>query len=127
MRSVDTNTVVRLLARDDARQAASAERFIENGVWVSHLVLAETVWVLRAVYDRTPAELAAAVEMLLDHAQLSLQDPEVVAAALSIFRSKPSFGFSDCLILEIARKAGHLPLGTFDRSLSKLNGAEKVE
>ena len=30
----------------------------------------------------------------------------------------------DCLLLEIARKAGHLPLGTFDRDLGKLNGAD---
>jgi predicted nucleic acid-binding protein len=35
-------------------------------------------------------------------------------------------GFSDCLVLEIARKAGHLPLGTFDRNLSKLDGAQKL-
>jgi hypothetical protein len=28
------------------------------------------------------------------------------------------------LILETARKVGHLPLGTFDRNLSKLDGAE---
>jgi len=30
------------------------------------------------------------------------------------------------MLLEIARKAGHLPLGTFDRGLSKLPDAEKV-
>jgi len=35
-------------------------------------------------------------------------------------------GFSDCLVLEIARKAGHLPLGTFDRGLAKLNGTKKL-
>jgi predicted nucleic acid-binding protein len=35
-------------------------------------------------------------------------------------------GFSDCLILEAARKAGHLPVGTFDRDLSKLDGAERL-
>jgi predicted nucleic acid-binding protein len=35
-------------------------------------------------------------------------------------------GFSDCLILQLARKAGHLPLGTFDRGLSKLEGAQKL-
>jgi acetyl-CoA carboxylase biotin carboxylase subunit len=29
-------------------------------------------------------------------------------------------------ILEIARKAGHLPLGTFDRTLGKLDGAQKL-
>ena len=127
MRSVDTNTLVRLIARDDLKQASAAQHFLEHGAWVSHLVLAETIWVLRAVYDRSPAELATAVEMLLEHAQLSLQDPDVVSAALASFRSKPSVGFSDCLILEIARKAGHLPLGTFDRSFAKLDGAEKID
>jgi predicted nucleic acid-binding protein len=35
-------------------------------------------------------------------------------------------GFSDCLVLESARKAGHLPLGTFDRDLAKLDGAERL-
>jgi len=30
------------------------------------------------------------------------------------------------LVLEAARKAGHLPLGTFDRDLSKLDGAERL-
>jgi predicted nucleic acid-binding protein len=47
-----------------------------------------------------------------------------VAAALEQYRNRPALGFSDCLILETARKAGHLPLGTFDRNLSKLDGAE---
>jgi predicted nucleic acid-binding protein len=63
--------------------------------------------------------------MLLDHKQLVIQDSDVVAAALDNFRAKPSLGFSDCLILEIARKSGHLSLGTFDRGLAKLDGAEK--
>jgi predicted nucleic acid-binding protein len=36
-------------------------------------------------------------------------------------------GFSDCLVLEIARQAGHLPLGTFDRDLAKLDGAERLQ
>jgi predicted nucleic acid-binding protein len=36
-------------------------------------------------------------------------------------------GFSDCLVLETARKAGHLPLGTFDRDLAKLDGAVRLQ
>ena len=41
-------------------------------------------------------------------------------------RAKPAVGFSDCLVLEAARKAGHLPLGTFDRDLGKLNGVVRL-
>lgn len=126
MRAVDTNVLVRLTTRDDARQTAAAEGFIADGAWISHIVLVEAAWVLSSVYDRTPAQIAAAVEMLLSHRQLSIQEPEVVAAALERFRGSPSLGFSDCMVLEVARKAGHLPLGTFDRRLGKLAGAERL-
>ena len=126
MRAVDTNVLVRLITRDDVRQAASADRWVENGAWVSVLALAEATWVLSAVYERGPTEIASAVEMLLNHKELTLQDSDVVAAALKSFRERPALGFSDCLLLQLARKAGHLPLGTFDRELSKLDGAEKL-
>lgn len=124
MRAVDTNLLVRLIARDDPPQVYAAEAFVAGGAWVSQLVLAETIWVLDAVHDRSPAQLAAAVEMLLSHEQLSIQDADVVALALERYRERPALGFSDCLVLEIARKAGHMPLGTFDRKLSILPGTE---
>jgi predicted nucleic-acid-binding protein len=126
MRAVDTNVLVRLTTRDDPRQTAAAEAFVATGAWVSHIVLVETLWVLDSVYGLTPEKLVRAVEILLHHKDLTVQDAAVVAAALDHFRKKPSLGFSDCLILESARKAGHLPLGTFDRELSKLEGAEKL-
>ena len=126
MRAVDTNVLVRLLTRDDARQAASAERFVEPGAWVSILALAEAIWVLSAVYERNPAGLVRAVEMLLNHNELVLQDSDAVAAALELFRSRPSLGFSDCLMLQLASKAGHLPLGTFDRNLGRIAGTRKL-
>jgi hypothetical protein len=30
------------------------------------------------------------------------------------------------MVLEIARKAGHLPMGTFDRTLAQLDGAQRI-
>jgi len=126
MRAVDTNVLVRLLARDHAAQAGLADAAIAKGAWVSHLVLAQAMWVLEAVYERTSAQLIAALELLLGHETLVLQDADVAAAAVAQFRAKPALGFSDCLVLEIARKAGHLPLVTFDRALGRLDGAERL-
>jgi predicted nucleic-acid-binding protein len=126
MRAVDTNVLVRLLTRDDQKQVAVAENFVKGSAWVSHIVLVETVWVLSAVYNLEPKKIALAVEMLLNHAELTVQDSEVVDAALEHYRARPSLGFSDCLVLETARKAGHLPLGTFDRDLGKLSGAIRL-
>ena len=126
MHAIDTNVLVRLLVRDDPRQLGAAESFIANGAWVSHVVLVETLWVLDAVYERSAEQMATAVERLLAHAELTLQDADVVTAALGQFRAKPTLGFSDCLVLEVARKSGHLPLGTFDRQLGKVAGAHRL-
>jgi predicted nucleic-acid-binding protein len=126
VRAVDTNVLVRLVTRDDAKQTSAAERFVEGGAWVSHLVLMEATWVLASVYEVSAADLAVAIDMLLNHKDLTVQDSEMVAAALQQYQSKPAIGFSDCLVLEVARKAGHLPLGTFDRNLGKLEGVERI-
>ena len=126
MRAVDTNVLVRILARDDPKQVRVADEFVSAGAWASLLALAETMWVLTTVYGRDAAEIRASVEQLLNHKDLILQDRDVVAAALGTFRSRPALGFTDCLLLEVARKAGHLPLGTCDRHLSKIDGAEKL-
>ncbi|MGE5305441.1 MAG: PIN domain-containing protein [Alphaproteobacteria bacterium] len=124
MRAVDTNVLVRLITRDDRKQVAAAELFVSKGAWVSTLVLMEATWVLAAVYELTHAEIATAIDMLLHHRDLTIQESDSVAAALEHYRNRAALGFSDCLVIETARKAGHLPLGTFDRNLSRLDGAE---
>lgn len=126
MRAIDTNILVRLIARDDAKQTEAAETFVAPGAWISQLVLAECLWVLESVYELDRRQIGAAVEMLLTHRDLTVQDADAVALALASFRRKPTVGFSDCLIVEIARKAGHLPLGTFDRGLGRLEGAQRI-
>lgn len=126
MLAIDTNVLVRLLVRDDSEQALAADQAVAKGAWVSHLVLTEAFWVLDAVYARTSSQLMAALDVLLVHESLVLQDADTVSAALSQFRDKPALGFSDCLVLEIARKAGHLPLATFDETLAELAGAHKL-
>ena len=126
MLAVDTNVLVRLLVRDNEKQAVLADQFIAKGAWVSHLVLAESLWVLDSVYNRTTTQLASALNLLLTHESLVLQDADTVSAALAHFQKKPTLGFSDCLVLEIVRKAGHVPLGTFDKVLAKIEGAQKL-
>lgn len=105
--------------RDNPDQADCAETFIKNGAWVSILALTEAIWVLSTVYQLAPAKLCTLITRLLAHEKLTLQDPDVILAAADLFRANPKLGFTDCIVLELARKAGHLPLGTFDKGLAK--------
>ena len=67
MRAVDSNIVVRLITRDHPTQVDSAEQFVEPGAWVSLLALAESVWVLKAIYALDPEEIASAIDYFLNH------------------------------------------------------------
>jgi predicted nucleic-acid-binding protein len=126
MRAIDTNVLVRLITRDHAVQVRVAEDFVMRGAWVSHLVLAEAIWVLTSVYELTPRQVATVLEMLLKHRDLTIQDSDTVARALEAFSARPNLGFSDCLVVAIAQGAGHEPLGTFDRALAKSAGTEHL-
>ena len=124
MRAVDTNLLVRLIVRDDPAQVEKAEAFVAPGAWVSQLVLVETVWVLDSVYGLGRAQIATVVSMLVEHDRLTLQGEDAVRGAHAAFERDRSVGFSDCLIVETARKAGHLPVGTFDKAMSRIDGAQ---
>jgi predicted nucleic-acid-binding protein len=126
MRAVDTNLLVRLITNDDEAQLRTAEEFIAAGGWIPHIVLAEAMWVLASAFSLRRAGIAEAVEMLLNHRSLAIQDSDVVIAALANFREYAGVEFSDCLALETARRAGHLPFGTFDRRFSRLPDVQRL-
>ncbi|MGQ0680357.1 MAG: PIN domain-containing protein [Actinomycetota bacterium] len=127
MRAIDTNVLVRLLVQDDLQQLEIAEQFVGGGAWISHLALVEASWVLDTVYEVGAKRIAEALEMLLNHLNLAIQDADVVAAAVEQFRRAPQVEFADHLILQTARKAGNLPMGSFDRRFARLEGAEQLE
>lgn len=117
---------MRLVARDDAEQVERAEAFVAAGAWVSHLVLLEAVWVLESVYGLRRREIAAWLQVILDHAQLAVQEPDVVAGTIKDYRNNARTDFADALILGVARRHGHLPFGSFDRKLSRLTDVQMV-
>ena len=128
MQAVDTSVLVRALTGDDLRQSPAAEAFIRDQapVWLSHVVLVETVWVLESVYGCGRPQLIEAMTRIIDNKDLFLEEPSIVRAALALYQTERKVHFEDCMILEIARKAGHLPLATFDKALGKLEGAHLV-
>ena len=83
-------------------------------------------WVLDSVYEFEREQLATVIEMLLDQEHLVVQDPEVVAAAAAHYRAGVGSDFADCMILEVARSTGNVPLATFDQKLAKAEGAQRL-
>jgi predicted nucleic-acid-binding protein len=127
MVAIDANVLVRLLIDDDDAQSATARALLKAHapVFISHVVLAETGWVLTSAYGFTRDKLGHLIEMPLDADGFVLQDPPVVQAALAAFQ-KSKADFSDCLIMRVAQKAGAGLLATFDDKVAKVPGTRRL-
>ena len=127
MAAADTNVLVRLLVADHPAQLRAAQRCIaERGpLYVSHVALVETIWVLAYTYRLARRDLGAVVEQILAGADFVLERPAEVATALVSYRSS-RVDFADCVLLANAQAAGIVPLATFDRRLAKVTGALRI-
>lgn len=123
MIGLDTNVLLRYLVRDDAKQAARADRELERDerFLIDTIVLCELVWVLEAGYGFSRAKIAGALEMILATARFEIDSRDLTLAALDDFR-RSAADFSDCLIGRRNRAAGAAETVTFDRNLRGLAG-----
>ena len=122
MIALDTNVLVRFLVEDDQAQSAAAATLIEEtisrgeGLFVSDIVLCETVWVLTASYRVKKPAVVGILRELLRAKQLTFSTPDFLSRALNAFASGRG-DFADYLIREHARAADCDLVFTFDSAL----------
>ena len=123
---LDTNVLVRYLAQDEPKQAALATCLIESLTtdepgFISHVVLAETLWVLESCYAADPARVQQVVDALLRTSGVLVERAESVWRALRQFKQSDG-DFADTLIAVSARDAGCRAIYTFDKGAAKRSG-----
>ena len=130
MIGLDTNVLARYLTQDDVRQAALANRLIENDLtiarpgFISLVVLAELCWVLSCLYSATMDELADMINDLLNTPQIQVERREVVQGAIRRFKQGKSrkTGLVDALVAELASSEGCTSTVTFDKTAVRAAG-----
>jgi predicted nucleic-acid-binding protein len=112
--TADTNVLVRAVMRDDERQARAAAKLLREAelVAVPLPCLCEFSWVLRRVYRIPPAEIAAAIEALVDSANVAVNGPAVEAGLALLKRGGD---FADGLIAFEGTWLGGETFASFDR------------
>ena len=118
MRGVDTNIMLRIFDRTDARQSSAVEKLIAEAasskdLLLNPIVLSELAWTLKRSYKKSRSVIA-------DHLDLLLQSPEFVvpfgvevADAVRRYR-EGSADFADYLLAAINRASGCRSTLTFD-------------
>ena len=122
MIALDTNVLLHLLIEDDKRQAAKAAALLERAtkadepLFVSDVVLCETVWVLLQSYGFSRLQVASVLADLFKAQQLTFADCDALRGALAAFVSGKG-DFADYLLREQASELGCRTVATFDKAL----------
>lgn len=115
MLAVDTNVLVRYIARDDAAQTARSDRLFDSQrILLLKTVLLETEWVLRYRYGYDRQATVTAFRALAGLPAIQIEDAAVVAQALDSFAA--GMDFADAL--HLASSTGAAQFATFDRGLA---------
>lgn len=108
--------LVRLLVGDHPDQSARARELIErHKVFAPTTVVLESEWVLRGAYGLAKADVLAALRAFAGLPNVSLQEPERVAAALNW--AAGGMDFADALHLAAATDCEAFI--TFDQKMAK--------
>lgn len=128
MPALDTNVLVRYLIADDKKQFEIAKQFIEETIthealFIPVSVSVELEWVLRSLYELNKEIIISTFGRLLEAREIEFQDESAIEITLSLYADNNA-DFADCLHIASAQTQGRVPLVTFDRQASRVEGAK---
>ena len=120
MTGLDTNVLVRYLAQDDDAQLGVVLKLLMKKAavfFVPDLVLVETDWVLRSLYEWTREDVCDAFSRLLTVHNLVFEDEGRLRRALRA--GQKGADLSDELIVAICQERRCQRVATFDKGVLK--------
>jgi len=128
MIAVDTNVLVRALVDDPGQptQVRAARAVLQKAgeVFVSQVVLVETVWVLETAYGLKRDDIIMVLDTLALNSAYVIEHEHRFLEAHGLFR-RDKADFADFIILAAARNENS-PLCTFDKQLAGSSGVKLI-
>lgn len=126
--SLDATVLLRLILNDVPEQHQSAVTLFEETAGplaVADIAMIELVFVLARHYEFNRAQIAEAVEGLMELTELNC-NRSLFRNALALFLKYPKLSFEDCCLAIYAELNSAEPLWTFDQKLAKQVPAAKL-
>lgn len=121
---LDTNIVLRFLTGQPPEHFRRARRLMRRAadgeivVRVTHVALAETVWVLGSFYGREPSAIADILRSFVLADGVKIDDPDTVLDALRSMIDA-NVAFVDAYVAATARR-NEAPIASFDEDFRRL-------
>jgi len=107
-----------------ARATAYLER--EQELFLTDLVVAETVYVLESFYEAPREQVAEAVRSLIAFVSVICVDPALLVRSTEVYETA-RIDFAEAYLVACAESTGVTKIASFDRSLDRVQTVERVE
>jgi predicted nucleic acid-binding protein len=125
---VDTNILIRHLTGDPPQMAAQATAFLgaEDNLYLTDLVVAETIYVLESFYEVPRARVAEAIRSLLALRSMIVVDRGLLLRAAEVYETA-RLDFAEAYLVACAESTGILRVASFDRTIDRVGTVSRVE
>ena len=125
---VDTNVLVRHLTGDPADMAARATAYLAETaeLYLTDLIVAETVYVLESFYEAPREQVAAAMRSLVSMRSVVTVDPALLLRAIEVYETD-RLDFAEAYLVACAESTGVDRVASFDRSIDRVDTVDRIE
>ena len=129
---LDTSILIRYFTADDVRKANQCENLFREAragrtpLFLTHLAIAETIWVLSKKYQIPKLAIIEGMRKLLNTPHVYCDDTPRVLAALGLFESK-SISFIDAYHATFLPAKGITEIYSYDTDFDQIGGLTRRE
>lgn len=124
---VDTNVLVRHLTGEPPAMAERATRFLSAtpSLYLTDLVVAETVYVLESFYEAPRPVVASAVRSMVSMRSMRTVDAALLLRAVEVYEFD-RLDFAEAYLVACAESTGVDRVASFDRSIDRVGTVTRV-
>jgi predicted nucleic-acid-binding protein len=125
---VDTNVLVRHLTGDPPDMARRATAFlgVTSDLFLSDLIVAETVYVLESFYEAPRDQIAESMRSLVAFDSIVTVSPDVILRAVEIYETD-RLDFAEAYLVACAESTGVNAVASFDVAIDRIDTVTRIE
>lgn len=124
---VDTNILVRHLTGDPPAMATRATACLAEAseLFLTDLIVAETVYVLESFYEAPRDQVAAAMRSLVSMRSVVTVDPALLLRSIEVHEND-RLDFAEAYLVACAESTGVGRVASFDRAIDRVDTVDRI-
>ena len=124
---VDTNILVRHLTGDPPAMATRATAYLAEAseLFLTDLIVAETVYVLESFYEAPREQVAAAMRSLVSMRSVVTVDPALLLRSIEVHEND-RLDFAEAYLVACAESTGVGRVASFDRAIDRIDTVDRI-